>query len=105
MSDDEFLSKDEHVVNFIKSIVALEEAMEPYKEQKRDLRKEYFENDWLTKEEMRLAVKAFRLLQQDTDLEQLTEYFEKFSKKMGVVRVQAVNFETGQQTPVDRTSL
>ena len=65
MSDDEFLSKDEHVVNFIKSI----------------------ENDWLTKEEMRLAVKAFRLLQQDTDLEQLTEYFEKFSKKMGVARV------------------
>ena len=51
------------------------------------MRKEYFENDWLTKEEMRLAVKAFRLLQQDTDLEQLTEYFEKFSKKMGVARV------------------
>ena len=76
-----------YVKEYIRSMVAIEEAMEPYKEQKRDLRKEYFENDWLTKEEMRLAVKAFRLLQQDTDLEQLTEYFEKFSKKMGVVRV------------------
>ena len=87
MSDEEFLSKDEHVINFIKSMVALEEAMEPYKDQKRDLRKEYSENDWLSKEEMRLAVKAYRLLQQDTDLEQLTEYFEKFSKKMGVGHV------------------
>lgn len=87
MSDEEFLSKDEHVVNFIKSLAALEEAMEPYKEQKRDLRKEYFENSWLSKQEMGLAVKAFRLLQQDTDLDQLTEYFEKFSRKMGAGNV------------------
>ena len=85
MNDDKLPNKDEHIINFIKSFVSLEEAMEPYKEQKRELREQYHENNWLSKQEMRLAVKAYRLLQQDTDLEQLVEYFDKFSKKMGVV--------------------
>ena len=34
-------------------MVAIEEAMEPYKEQKRDLRAEYKENGWLNTDEIR----------------------------------------------------
>ena len=41
MSD---LTKDEYAVEFIKAFKAIEDEMEPYKEQKRDLRKEYDES-------------------------------------------------------------
>ena len=35
---EDMLSKEEHVKNFIKSFAAVEEAIEPFKDQKRDLR-------------------------------------------------------------------
>jgi len=72
--------KEEHIVNYVKSFVALEEAMEPYKEQKRDLRSSYNENNWLTRDEMRMAVKAWRLMKTDTDFEELTDIFNHVKK-------------------------
>ena len=42
-------SKEEHIADYIESLVAIEEAMEPYKEQKRDLKKEYLEKQWFPK--------------------------------------------------------
>ena len=77
---EDLLSKEEHVKNFIKSFAAVEEAIEPFKDQKRDLRSSYDENNWLSKEEMRMAVKAYRLMKSDTDFEQLTDYFKKLKR-------------------------
>ena len=37
------ISKEQHVVNYLKSMLAIEEAMEPYKEQKRELKANYLE--------------------------------------------------------------
>ena len=48
--------KEEHISDYIESLKAIEEAMEPYKEQKRELKKEYVDNDWLTKEEISLSI-------------------------------------------------
>ena len=73
MSD---LTKDEYVVEYIKALKAIEDEMEPYKEQKRDLRKEYDENGWLTKDEQRMAVKAYRLLKEDVDIGELIDMYE-----------------------------
>ena len=50
--------------------------MKPFKEQKTDLRKSYIENGWLTKEEIKTALKAYRLRKDNTDFEQLTEMFD-----------------------------
>ena len=50
-----------YVKEYIRSMVAIEEAMEPYKEQKRELRSEYREQGWLNTDEIRAAVKAYRL--------------------------------------------
>ena len=50
-----------YVKEYIRSLNAIEEAMEPYKEQKRDLRSEFRENGWLNTDEIRAAVKAYRL--------------------------------------------
>jgi type III secretory pathway component EscR len=72
--------KEEHITNYIKAMVAVEEEMEPYKEHKRELKKNYIENEWLTKEEISLAVKAYRLMKDDIDMEQLVDFYDRVSK-------------------------
>ena len=51
-NDDKLLSKEEHLSNYIKTFVAIEDAMEPFKEQRKDLRESYDENGWLSNEKM-----------------------------------------------------
>ena len=72
--------KEEKIVDYIKSLAALEEEMEPYKDQKRALKQNYIENGWLSKEEISSAVKAFRLMKSEVDLEQMKDFFELYSK-------------------------
>tara|TARA_R100001129_G_scaffold181289_1_gene160372 strand:- start:1409 stop:1789 length:381 start_codon:yes stop_codon:yes gene_type:complete len=76
-------SKDHYVVNYLKSMIALEEAMEPFKEQKKELRAEYIENGWLSKEEIWSAIKAFRMYQKSADLDAVNEMFDLIEKKFG----------------------
>ena len=78
--EEDLLPKDEHIINFIKSFVALEEAMQPFKEQVRDLRSSYVENDWLTKADMRMAVKVYRMLKQGDDIEIVNDFFDQLKK-------------------------
>jgi len=79
----DIVEKEKHITMFIKSLVAIEEAMEPFKDQKRDLRTNYVENGWLTKEELRMAVRAYRLMKNDTDIDQLLDFFEHVKKTVG----------------------
>ena len=69
-------TKEEYIVNYLKSMIALEEAMEPYKEQKKELRTEFIENGWLTKEDIWSAVKALRMYQKSADLDAVNEMFD-----------------------------
>ena len=80
MSD---LTTKDYVVEFIKAFKAVEEEMEPFKEHKRDLRKNYVQNGWLTKDEMRQAVRAYRMLSKGDDMDQFNEFFEQISKQVG----------------------
>ncbi len=68
-----------YVKEYIRSLVAIEEAMEPFKEQKRDLRTEYRENGWLNTDELRAAVKAYRLFKDNINIDEVVENFEMFS--------------------------
>jgi hypothetical protein len=47
--------KTEKMIEYIRSLNTIEEAMEPYKEQKRELRKEFKEQGWLTAEEISMS--------------------------------------------------
>ncbi len=78
MSDEK--TKKEHLVNFIKAFRAVEEEMEPYKEHRRDLKKNYVENGYLSKDELRFAIKAYRMLESGENYEQFTEVYDKVSK-------------------------
>ena len=73
--------KEKHMKDYITSIKAIEDAMEPYKEQKRDLKANYVENGWLTKGEISLAVKAYRLAKDDTDMSALIDMVEALKEK------------------------
>ena len=68
-----FKTKEQHMADYIKSMKALEDAMEPYKEQKRELKTEYIDSGWLTKEDISLTVRAYRLLKNDVDMEALID--------------------------------
>ena len=61
--------KEDHMVDFIQTMKAIEDAMEPYKDQRRELRSDYRRQGWLTREEMSVAVKAYRLMKGEVDLE------------------------------------
>ncbi len=63
--------KEDHIVNYISSLATIEDAMQPYKDQRTDLRKEYIENGWLTTDDIRTAVKAYRLMKQEVDFDEL----------------------------------
>ena len=78
---DDAKTKEEHMADYLDSMKALEEAMEPYKEQKRDLKANYVENGWLTKQEISLAVKAYRLAKDDTDMSALIDMVEALKTK------------------------
>jgi len=71
-----FKTKEQHMADYIKSMKALEEAMEPYKEQKRELKAEYIDSGWLTKEDVSLSVRAYRLLKNEVDMEALLDIYE-----------------------------
>ncbi len=69
--------KEQRIGDYIQSLAAVEEAMEPFKEQKRALKANYIENGWLSREEISMAVKAYRLVKDDTDIEQLMDFYSK----------------------------
>tara|TARA_R110002110_G_scaffold53401_1_gene154278 strand:- start:4845 stop:5141 length:297 start_codon:yes stop_codon:yes gene_type:complete len=71
-----FKTKEQHMGDYIKSMKTLEEAMEPYKEQKRELKTDYIDSGWLTKEDISLTVRAYRLLKNDVDMETLIDIYE-----------------------------
>lgn len=68
-----------YVKEYIRSLRAIEDAMEPYKEQKRDLRTEFRENNWLNTDEIRAAVKAYRLFKDNVDIDEVVENFNMFN--------------------------
>ena len=72
-------STAQHIAEYIQSIAAIEEGMQPYRDQRKDLRQNYIENKWLDRDEVKVAMKAFRLFEQRVDFENLSEIYENIS--------------------------
>ena len=71
--------KKRYVLEYIRSLVAIEEAIEPYKEQKRELRTEYREQGWLNTDEIRAAVKAYRLFKGKVNIDDVYDNYKALS--------------------------
>ena len=68
--------KKQYVKEYIRSLKAIEDCIEPYQEQKRELRSEFRNNGWLNTDEIRAAVKAYRLFKHKVDIEEVVENFD-----------------------------
>tara|TARA_R110000868_G_scaffold20445_1_gene86488 strand:- start:506 stop:814 length:309 start_codon:yes stop_codon:yes gene_type:complete len=73
--EDKALTKEEHVINYAKSLSEIDRAIEPFREHRRDLKNSYSENSWLSKKEMSLILKAYRAMKKEEDLDTILEYF------------------------------
>jgi hypothetical protein len=71
--------KKQYVKEYIRSLAAIEECIEPYQEQKRELRTEFRENGWLNTDEIRAAVKAYRLYKQKYNIDEVVDNFTLIS--------------------------
>ena len=71
--------KAEKMIEYIKSLKAIEEAIEPYAEQKRELKKDFKDQGWLTGDEISMTVKAYRMMKSDVDIDQFVSIFESLS--------------------------
>jgi hypothetical protein len=71
--------KKQYVKEYIRSLAAIEECIEPYQEQKRELRTEFRENGWLDTDEIRAAVKAYRLFKQKYNIDEVVDNFTLIS--------------------------
>tara|TARA_R110000824_G_scaffold72996_2_gene186019 strand:+ start:9955 stop:10212 length:258 start_codon:yes stop_codon:yes gene_type:complete len=70
------VTKEERIVDYIKSVSAIEDAITPFREQKRALKTNYVDNGWLDKDEIKLAMKAYKMIKDDIDLDQLMDFYE-----------------------------
>ena len=71
--------KTEKMIEYIKSLKAIEDAIEPYAEQKRELRKDFKDQGWLTGDEISMTVKAYRMMKKDVDIDQFVSVLESLS--------------------------
>jgi hypothetical protein len=71
--------KKQYVKEYIRSLAAIEECIEPYQEQKRELRTEFRENGWLDTDEIRAAVKAYRLYKGKFNIDEVVDNFNAIS--------------------------
>ena len=77
-------TREQKMVEYIRSLKTLEDAMEPYKEQKRELKKDFKEQGWLTGDEISMTVKAYRMMSSEKfDFDEFTEIYESLSKLAG----------------------
>ena len=83
MADTSTSEKMRYMKEFIRQFNEIEEAMEPFKQHRRELRKEYKDNGWLSTEEMRSAVKAYRILKTKGDID---EIYDAYTSITGLTR-------------------
>tara|TARA_R100001510_G_C7536576_1_gene125862 strand:+ start:285 stop:554 length:270 start_codon:yes stop_codon:yes gene_type:complete len=69
-------NKAQKMAEYIQSLAAVEDCMRPYREQRKELRKNFIENDWLDKDEISLATKAYRMWEQQIDFDNFAKIFE-----------------------------
>ena len=75
--------REQYVVNYLKSMLALEAAIEPYKEQKKELREEYIKEGWLSKDEIWAAVRAYRIYLKGADITEIRDMLDAIERQFG----------------------
>jgi hypothetical protein len=80
--EDEVLTKEQLIVRYAKALDEVDRAMEPFREHKKELKASYLENGWLTKDEMSMVLKAYRMLKKEEDLGEIQHYVDLITKNV-----------------------
>jgi len=72
--------KTEKMIEYIKNLKTIEEAIEPYAEQKRELKSDFKRQGWLTGDEISMTVKAYRIMKSEIDIDQFVDIYESLVK-------------------------
>ena len=76
MSEEKTLAKEEqNMIDYIRRLDEIEVQMEPLKEMKKQLKEEFKEEGKLSKEQMSMALRAYRMIKSDVDLDELLENY------------------------------
>jgi hypothetical protein len=67
------MTKEDNIASYIRQLATIEDCILPYKEQIKDLRKDYVEKGWLTKEDIKTAVRAYRLSKAKVNIDELVQ--------------------------------
>lgn len=81
---DEVLTKEELIARYAKALDEVDRAMEPFREHKKELKQSYLENGWLTKDEMSMVLKAYRMMKKEEDLGEIQHYIDMIRKNVVV---------------------
>lgn len=81
---EEVVTKEQHIQNYAKALDQTLKAMEPFREHLKDLKRSYVENEWLSREEMSVVLKAYRSLKKDEDLGEIQHYVDILKKGVSV---------------------
>ena len=74
--------KKERIENLIKSFREIDACIEPFSEQKKELRTSYLENEWLTKDEFNMVKKAYNFLKRKGNVNDFNAFVEIAKKEM-----------------------
>jgi L-fucose isomerase-like protein len=67
--------EEQNMIDYIRRLDEIEVQMEPLKEMKKALKEEFKEEGKLTKDQMSLALRAYRMLKTDIDLDDLLKNY------------------------------
>ena len=67
-------SREEHIKALVKDVQTAEDEIATFRDHIRDVKKTYVDNGWLEKEEVQLAIKAYKQLKGNLELDDVVEY-------------------------------
>lgn len=70
-------SVEEHISDYVKGSVKTEEEIKLLREHLRDFKKSFVENNYLTKQQVKLLEKAKRLIKDNSDIDKLVDMVGK----------------------------
>jgi hypothetical protein len=70
---------EENMIEYIKTLQQIEEDQEPFKQMKRDLKQTFIDAGRLTRDEISMTVKAYRLLKNGEDMEKLIDTYSRLA--------------------------
>ena len=77
-------TKRDHIKTYLQNIMQLDSAIKVYQDQKKDLKKNFSDNAWLTKSEQKLVDQALRMIKQEVDPEALSTITDHVKRELGM---------------------